>query len=285
MEKDRVQRAVRILVPRAIRNSLRSPARSAAWTLANLRYWLGIKEHRELRPGFSLVCHPGAYRFSYYAQQEDPEQVAELDSFISWCRPGMILFDIGAHFGIFSLAALRYGGATARAVAVDPSPMAARMLRIQAALNGAGDKLRIIQAAVGDTGGELSLVAAGPFSSGYLGLPTSHPRRDLTRVCATTLDNLSGDLNLFPTHIKVDVEGSEAAVLRGGQCVLTRVPRPVLFLELHNNLLRDRGADPEETLRLLAAMGYHAVSTAGLPLAQSAILDQPIARFVARASR
>jgi FkbM family methyltransferase len=285
MGSTRARGAVRALIPRAIRNSLRSPTRSTAWALANLKYWLGVKEQRELRPGFSIVCHPAAYRFSYSAQQEDPGQMLELDGFITSCHPGMILFDIGAHFGIFSLAALHYGGPTARAVAVDPSPTAARMLKIQAALNGAGANLQVIQAAVGDKAGELDLVGAGPFSSGYLGPPADHPRRDLTRVCATTLDKLSGELGMRPTHIKVDVEGSEAAVLRGGQLVLTRAPRPVLFLELHNSFIRDRGADPEETLRLLAAMGYQAFSAAGLPLAQSAILDEPIARLVARPPR
>src|SRR4051794_32708229 len=113
---------VRPCIPRGIRNWVRSPTKSARWIWDEVRYASGQTQEVRVRPDWSLLCHPAAYRFAYYAQHADEEQVAEFDGFISTCRPGMVLFDIGAHFGLFSLAALHYGGIAARAVAVDPSP-------------------------------------------------------------------------------------------------------------------------------------------------------------------
>ena len=82
-----------------------------------------------MRPGWLITCHPAAYRCAYHLQINDPEQVLEFDNFIDNSFQGMVLFDVGAHFGLFSLAALHYGGPGSRAIAVDPSPIAVRFLK------------------------------------------------------------------------------------------------------------------------------------------------------------
>ena len=89
----------------------------------------------QIRHGWSLVCHPAAQRFAYFAQNNDQDQIAEFDSFLREITPDAVLIDIGAHFGLFSLAVLHYGGPKAISVAVDPSPMAVRFIKTQAELN------------------------------------------------------------------------------------------------------------------------------------------------------
>jgi hypothetical protein len=106
----RTRKAARFFVPRAVRNWLRSPASSAKWVWDDIKFSCGIKKVVQMRPGWSLICHPATYRCAYHAQQNDPEQIAEFDSFINNSSQGMILLDIGAHFGLFSFAALHYGG-------------------------------------------------------------------------------------------------------------------------------------------------------------------------------
>ena len=71
-----------------------------------------------------LRSRHSAFHRGYSWCTSDDELIEELDSFIAHCRRGMVLFDVGAHFGVFSLAALHYGGPDAIAVAVDPSPAA-----------------------------------------------------------------------------------------------------------------------------------------------------------------
>ncbi|MGB8509074.1 MAG: FkbM family methyltransferase [Pyrinomonadaceae bacterium] len=275
------KRIARTYTPRALRNWLRSPARSVEWVWNEAQHLAGANRRIEMRPGWRLRSHPSAYRFAYFAQDDDPAQVAEFNAFIATCRPGMSLFDIGAHFGLFSLAALHYGGDDARAVAVDPSPTAARMLKIQSRLNRMSDRLTIVQAAVGESTGAQRMVATGVNGAGYLVAPGDHPASELTETRTTTLDQLVEDFNLTPTHLKIDVEGYEAAVLRGGRNTLTQANAPVLFLELHHRIISEQGGDPAETLDHLREFGYAVHSLNGATLSDELILAEPLIRIVA----
>jgi FkbM family methyltransferase len=236
-----------------------------------------------LRPGWHLVCHPLAYPRSYRAQREDPEQAAEFDGFIAACRPGMVLFDVGAHFGLFSLAALHYGGPTARAVAVDASPTATRMTQIQAQLNGVADRCTVVCACACQEEGVRGMVAVGVLADGYF-TPAGrdHCGRELTATPAITLNELVERTGLWPTHLKIDVEGYEGEVLRGAQRLLTHDPAPMLFIELHNVLLRELGEDPVAILALLEESGYRFSAPTGRPVCKELILSRSLVRFVAK---
>lgn len=246
------------------------------------RYLVGANRLIEIRPGWTLRCHPTAYDFAYYAQINDPEQVTEFDGFISVCRSGMMLFDIGAHFGLFSLATLHYGGLGARAVAVDPSPTAARMMKIQARLNGVVERIEIVQAAVGHQDGWQEMVATGVNGAGYFVPPEDHTGREVCRTRAITLDALVEEQKQTPTHVKIDVEGSEAAVLRGGSKLLSSDEPPILLLELHNEIIKNHSGDPCETLTLLRQFGYETFSSDMLPLSEDYILSKPLVRVICR---
>jgi FkbM family methyltransferase len=246
------------------------------------RHLVGADRLVEIRPGWSLRCHPAAYDFAYHAQVDDPEQVAEFDGFVKLCRPEMVLFDVGAHFGLFSLAALHYGGAGARAVAVDPSPTAARMMKIQARLNGVVGRMEIVEAAAGHEDGWQELVATGVNGAGYFVPPGDHAGREVCRSRAVTLDALAEERRLTPTHVKIDVEGAEAAVLRGGEGLLSRDEPPVLLLELHNEIIRSRGGEPRETLTLLRGFGYETFSPEMSPLGEDYVLGRPLVRVICR---
>jgi FkbM family methyltransferase len=236
-----------------------------------------------MRSGWFLTCHPAAYRCAYHLQVNDPEQVAEFDGFINNTSERMILFDIGAHFGLFSLAALHYGGKQARAIAVDPSKVAVRFLKIQAALNDATDRLRIVEASVAAHAGRQDMVAVGVLAHGFYIAPDSeHPAGETIRTKAITLDGLADEIKLLPTHIKIDVEGSEAAVLRGAERLLARQPAPILFLELHNEIVSRSGGDPQETLTLLRHSAYETFGVDGSVIDDNAILEKPLIRIIAK---
>jgi FkbM family methyltransferase len=277
-----LKRIARAVLPRSMRNWLRAPRKSLAWAWHWARFRLGTRQRVEIRPGWSLTCHPLAYGHAYHAQCDDPEQAAEFDSFVAACRPGMVLFDLGAHFGLFSLAALHYGGPTARAVAVDASPTAVDMVHMQARLNGVSERLEVIRACVCDRIGIEPMVAAGVLADGYFIAPEAgHTTGELTPTPATTLDQLVMRCGLEPTHIKIDVEGFEGEVLRGGQAVLGKRTGPMLFLELHVQILRQRGLDPAGVLGQLDELGYMPQDGNGAPLDRAAALARPVVRLVA----
>jgi hypothetical protein len=105
----------------------------------------------------------------------------------------------------------------------------------------------------------------------------------LTEIQAITIDELTAEFGV-PTHIKIDVEGHEAAVVRGGRETLRRYS-PQLFLELHNELILMDGGDPSEVVDELQGAGYSVFSLDGDRLERNAILGPPLSRVVARRQR
>jgi FkbM family methyltransferase len=227
-------------------------------------------------PNWTLICHPHAYRVAYQAQIADPEQREEFQNFLLQCSHRMFLLDIGAHFGVFSLAAAHFGG---KAVAIDPSPIATRMIARQSALNHLSDSIRILQAAVSNESGAVDMLSSGVFSDGYFKITQGRAKSDLTPTLAITIDQIVSQYGA-PTHIKIDVEGQEAAVLRGGRETLDQFS-PVLFLELHNEMITLEGGDPNLTLDELIQLGYETFAVKGTSLGRDAILQKPLIRVVA----
>jgi FkbM family methyltransferase len=277
MNKDGLKRVIRATVPRSVRNWLRSPSRSAEWLWDSGRFAVGATRSLQFRPDWSVVCHPRAYKTALRAQVEDPEQAAEFHSFLSHCERGMVLFDIGAHFGLFSLAAAHYEG---KSIAVDPSPAAIHMVETQAKLNRHTDSIRTVRAAVSDSCGEIDMLAGGVFSDDYFIISRGRSKSDLTRLEAITIDKMAQDFGT-PSHIKIDVEGHEASVLRGARATLSSAS-PVLFVELHNEIVISGGGNPDEALDELDRMGYAVFGVDGKPISREAIFKKPIIRIVAK---
>lgn len=276
MRSDSFEAAIRAVVPRPVRNWLRSPSKTFEWLWDAGKYSLGVTETLEFPRELTLVCHPHVYRVASRAQVLDPEQRDEFRNFLVYCNSSMFLFDLGAHFGLFSLAAAHFGG---KAIAVDPSPIATRMISRQLTLNRSTDRIRIIQAAVTDSTGSVEMVSSGVFSDGYFKFSQGRARSELTRTPSTTIDEIAFQFGT-PTHIKIDVEGQEAAVLRGGRKTLEKYS-PILFLELHNEMVTSEGGDPDLAVDELGRHGYVVRGADGIPLSTTAILDKPIIRVLA----
>jgi FkbM family methyltransferase len=157
------------------------------------------------------------------------------------------------------------------------------MLTRQARLNGVADRLVAVRAAAAERDGQIALVAAGVIAAGYYVPPDLHHRpSEQTRVPAVSVDGLCDRVQLHPTHLKIDVEGAEAAVLRGATRTLTSAAPPLEFLELHGDLIRSRGADPAEPLELLAETGYELVGWDGAPRSIAETARAPLTRLLAR---
>ncbi len=271
------KRIIRTIVPRGARNWLRSPAKSVEWLWDSLRFSLGASKKLVLLPGWALVCHPRVYKTFVRSQLNDPEESAEFRTFVRHCDSSMQLFDIGASYGAFSLVAAHFGGT---ALAVDASPIATRFLRLQTRLNGYEKNIRVVEACVSDSEGETEMLCAGVFSDGYYRMASKRPRRELTKTRALTIDQLADQFGP-PTHIKIDVEGYEGAVLRGAGRTLTRFA-PLLFLELHNEMIRAEGNDPNYVLDYLAEMKYEMFSIDLAKFDRRATSQNPISHLLGK---
>lgn len=173
------------------------------------------------------------------------------------------LVDVGAHIGTISLpaTAARPG---LRTVAIEGDPAAFRLLERNVDSFGLTDRVRPVLAVVGD--GTDGYVAEK--TPGNTGATTYVKRRHLRRhphaVRSQTLDALLGDAGLERggTVVKVDVEGSELAVLRSGANVIAAI-RPVLVVHVPDQRSLKTRAARRALAEWLDASGYDCSAVTG----------------------
>jgi FkbM family methyltransferase len=194
---------------------LRGPLRGTRWIVA-----AGI--HR---------CWLGSY------EQE------KLHLFARMLRPGSIVFDVGAHAGLYSLLAANRVGSDGHVYAFEPLPQNIDFLNKHLRLN-ALNNVTVISAAVSDSSGIRHFKQA---VDGYVGRLD-----DLGELCVSTvrLDDLYMNRQILcPDLVKIDVEGAEYAVLQGAKDLLVRA-HPTVFLAIHGKACRD------DCVALLRWLGY-----------------------------
>jgi FkbM family methyltransferase len=271
---------IRWILPRPLRNALRAPHQTIeSWKLSTL-FLLGRHSTQRVRQDWEVRCHPVSL-IAFQTHAEIAEFRQELDGFVQHCTPGMILLDIGSHYGVFTLAALHYGGSKARVIAIDPSPTAKHILIANLKLADKMEQVFLIDAAVGATNGTLSMLSTG--ASGAHMLVSSSQRRDSAQITMHTIPSIIEMTGLKPTHIKIDVEGYEDQVITGARMYLEQ-QKPKIFLELHSKMMRDAGKSPEAVLYSLLDMGYTSFERHSLPITIMDALDMDICRLVITAS-
>ncbi|HTZ20341.1 MAG TPA: FkbM family methyltransferase [Opitutaceae bacterium] len=211
---------------------------------------------------FDLACAQGIY---------EHENLRIMQAAL---RPHAWCFDIGANIGLMS-APLLAAEPTLQVVSVEASPDTASYLARSVAASPRRDRWRYVAKAVGATEGETVFFASDESHGAYDGLKNTGrgraPRE--VEVSLTTLDTLwrefgQPDICL----VKIDVEGGEADVLRGGATCL-RTTRPYVLLEWNAQNLAAYGCPPEALPELAATLDYEVLGVHGLaPVTSSANL-------------
>jgi FkbM family methyltransferase len=186
-------------------------------------------------------------------------------------RPGMVAVDVGANIGFHTLVMARAVGATGRVYAIEPEPRNFRLLE-RAVREARYGHVRLSRAAAGDRRGQVPLHLAAANRGDHRTVAAAE-RRERIMVDAVVLDDL---LSAEPRVdlLKIDVQGSEPAVLRGLARTLGRSTGVRVLCELSPDLIRRGGADAEAFFTPLRAQGLapHAIGAGGrtAPLAERA---------------
>lgn len=273
-----LHRVIRRATPRGLRNWMRNPRASARWLGTAWRWRRSGAVRLDLGSGITLLCHPESAR-TFGAFRSDPDSMAEFAEFRAAAGPGSRLYDVGAHYGFFSLATLALGGPSSRVLALEPSQRACRVLDANLKLAAAGGRALAVRAAAGPRDGTLAMIAGGIASENYMFAATGN-RPDTVAVPQYSLPGMERLCGWIPTHLKLDIEGFEYEVLTAAENLAALASwRPTLFLELHCDFIRQRGFDPGDVLRALAGRGYRSLSHHGSHAAPGDILTRPLARL------
>jgi FkbM family methyltransferase len=204
--------------------------------------------HITMPPGVSIELAPHdmvASGVLYCGLPDWPEMPFVLD----FLKPGDSVIDVGANVGLYSLLAASVEGVTV--VGFEPDTTSRQRATANAARNGFAARMTVRPEAVGGTHREAPFTKGlGPMNRLADADAAAGPGqrlRDLRTVEVVTLDDLGGsEVSL----IKVDVEGTELAVLQGAEKLL-REARPALILEAN---------DPTGLTEYLEPLGYRWVT-------------------------
>lgn len=212
---------------------------------------------------------------AHYA--ESPNELPVQEAVAQALRPGDVFFDVGANVGLFSLIASRIVGPTGTVIAFEPIPEIAGQLEANASINSLRN-IQVLQIAVADRDGEMRLqTTAHPGGATLEGFGVPYDRTGTISVQTRTVDSLIAEGAIPPPNVvKIDVEGAEAAVLRGMPNVLAS-GRPTFVFELDaadDEELRSKRLEVES---IFASAGFE---SSELPLSYGG--NHLVRHFVAR---
>ena len=199
--------------------------------------------------GLKYRIFPGFGISPLYGGWEPDAQVL----MVKHIRPGSVVYDVGANYGIHTLLMARLATDTGHVYAFEPVPAIHSELQKNVTLNGFRN-VTLVKLAINDYTGETTFVMGHHDGAGHLATAGTQQGDKLT-VHTVTLDEFVFDRgNRPPNFIKVDVEGAESKVLGGGERTLQSA-QPIILVDLHT---------PDQDVAvgsILARCGYEAYRT------------------------
>lgn len=146
---------------------------------------------------------------------------------IDHVHPGDVFYDVGAHYGYFSLLSAHLG---AKCHAFEPTPLTYAILQ----RNALGKEISINNFALYDHSGHVKFDDCGVEHASYnhISLNCGYD------VQCVKLDDYVEKTGVNPDFIKMDAEGSEYRILKGGEVTIEN-SRPKITLETGHNGTQD----------------------------------------------
>ena len=168
-----------------------------------------------------------AYRALSYFDKE-PETIG----WIAGIPDGGVLFDVGANIGIYTL----WAGLTrhARVFSFEPEASNYAILNLNLRANGLAASCRAFCIGIADRIGldDLLLAKHEVGSSGHQ-VRSAQAGRNVQGIATTTLDHLVYEAGLpCPSHLKIDVDGIEPAIVAGAGRLLADDRLKSVLIEL-----------------------------------------------------
>ena len=158
----------------------------------------------------------------------------EMSFLLHFLRPEDLFFDIGANVGSYTVLAAGHCGA--RTITCEPVDSTYRVLSKNVALNEIVGLVQTKKIAVGEQEGSVS-ITEGLDAKNHVVESRDASHGATVEVPVTTLDLLASDA--APRLIKIDVEGYESFVFRGGDITLANEALEAIIVELSPDTLEE----------------------------------------------
>lgn len=182
--------------------------------------------------GLRLMIEPASEKYYWSGAHEPHVQEALVETL----RRGDNYWDVGAHIGFMALLAARAVGQSGSVVAFEPLPATLDRLKASIAATGSTN-VTVEPVALTSRTGEQTL-HSGPVSTMWT-LAADRGGVNSAIVMCSTLD-AAAEARPAPDMIKIDAEGAEVDVLRGGLRLIGE-RRPVLLVEFSTPGLLEEG--------------------------------------------
>lgn len=167
-------------------------------------------------------------------------------------RPGDVVLDVGANFGVYSLVLSARIGDAGRCFAFEPGEDALSQLRRNLARNSSLP-IEVVPLALSDREGTAALFHTGGPTTFSLAGTGGEAEEGIKTM---TLDAWASDRALTSVDVmKVDVEGHEPEVFVGGQQLLRRT-KPLIMFEISGSALARGHHELGASFDVLSEMGF-----------------------------
>jgi FkbM family methyltransferase len=191
-----------------------------------------------LPDGYSIVVEPAALTCECIERtvyNQGTYEEGTLDVLRRCLNEGDVFFDVGANIGLMTLLAAQRVGESGAVHAFEPNPEVAGVLRRNVAIN-AFKNVHVHEHALGSHESTEVLYGNREISVGSASLiKPEHTDDPGVQVNVSTLDTFISTHGIPPIKMmKIDVEGWEYEVLRGGERLLKSPDAPILCFEYSN---------------------------------------------------
>ena len=187
-----------------------------------------------------------------FHEEYEPSVRAAIDRFV---EKDAVCYDIGANLGLWSLRMAENTGVAGRVFAFEPNSHSIEGLLENIALSDHAN-ITVMPFALSDTEGYSALYI--PDDAGSSSLAAESSSDAVARVLVKRLDDVWKEQQRpNVSFVKLDVEGAEPLVLRGGR-VFFESQRPVTCCEVNPGKLDAMGFAPSAIFDVFAKLGYKA---------------------------
>lgn len=218
-----------------------------------------------LRPGTQLTVHTADGRHFTESVHEpwffklmmlgrrDPAETAIVEKLVS---TGDTVLDIGANYGWYTTLMARLVGPSGRVHAFEAAPTTAELLRRNCEENNVMDRVVLNCIGLGSAPGTATIHVpkqhGGASLKPYYDEPTVKHDIKLTTLDAYTAERAPGPVSF----VKLDVEGSEFAILKGARDLLGADAPPMWLTEVSRVTAAPFGYTPDDVMELMRGYGY-----------------------------